>query len=214
MNLITRVLIGLVTILSFSLAGQDVCEDFGLTDVRLNVFDCTEIYIRIDNQTGMNSFDIGGFRIFDTNDSLIGEEEPWFFTGLGDATHVIEYDTALFQFDFDTDYEFRVELWGSTYTELICEWNIVSQPRTTVTECIPVNFRFFNLGIDTTTFVWNLLDFEGDTILTEEMNFLEGNPPENRYLCMAPQCFTVDWISMLQNQLCDCTQIPLLTISM
>ena len=96
--------------ISIQLYGQSSCDSLEILQVNVDAFYNDRINIKVSNSSS-DIFDYPGFRIYDEDQNLIGEEEVWFFGIAEESVHVVEFNPSEFVFETLTNYSITLELW-------------------------------------------------------------------------------------------------------
>jgi len=184
----------------FSIHGisQNACDSLEIVRVNVDAFFENQLNITLLNTNTQEIFDYPGFRVFDENDNLIGEEEDlFFFSIIGESTHSIIFDTNDFPFVEDEEYVFKFELWTNFYTELACSFEVTASPIPTLEECIPVAITFLEFSTEEVSYDWQLTDFWGNIIQEETLVFSNNVGSITRNVCLDQSCFFLNASSTL-----------------
>ena len=180
---------------------QNACDSLQIVHVNVDAFVSNQLNITVSNNNAQQIFDYPGFRVYDENNNLIGEEEVFFFGIAGESTHSITFDTTAFQFIEGQEYNLTLELWTGFYDAFACEYQVSATLIPTLQECIPVSIIFFEYSSEQVSYHWQLTDYWGDIIQDETLVFAEDVGSITRNVCLDQSCFYLSASSTLQPEL-------------
>ena len=176
---------------------QSTCDSLEIVHVNVDAFFANQLNITLLNMNTQEIFDYPGFRVYDENDNLIGEEEVFFFGITGESTHSITFDNTAFPFVEGQEHLIKLELWTNFYAELACSFELNTVPVLSLEECIPISITFLEFSSEQVSYDWQLTDFWGNIIQDETLVFSENVGSITRNVCLDQSCFFLSASSSL-----------------
>lgn len=183
-KLLSLIMLGL---LSMSSNSQSVCDSLEFVSVQLNALNPEYITIRLNNET-TELFDYPGFRIYDEDDNLIGEEQVFFF-GIGvESVHEIPHNLS--NISAGEQISLKLELWTGFYDTLACtfegEYELIPDDA-----CANINLSFSQSWPDQVqeNYLVSIFDQDGEEVFNE---FYEFPTPDFVYYdeaCLDQGCY-------------------------
>ncbi|MEM7161996.1 MAG: T9SS type A sorting domain-containing protein [Bacteroidota bacterium] len=187
--LIAVLLIGLT---SFS---QSVCDSLNILNVNVDAFNENQLNISVLNENTAEIFSYPGFRVYDQDNNLIGEEEVFFFGIGGESTHAVFFNSSIFGFNAGQNYTVRLELWVNFYDSLVCEFEVETILVPDPEECVPVLFNFIEFSQQEVSYTYTLFDYWNNVIEEEVLIFADDVGNITRNICIDASCYTLKVVS-------------------
>lgn len=168
---------------------QTVCDSVEIVLVNVDAFTSNQLNLRVVNSNTQEIFSYPGFRVYDENDNLIGEEEVFFFGIGGESTHSVLFDESSFPFITGQNYGLRIELWKNFYDEMVCEFEVTFQILPQVIDCVDIQLTLSEFSQDEVTYSIELTDYSGNLIHSEILIFSPTVGAITRNFCLPPSCF-------------------------
>ena len=190
------ILLSLCVFLLGVVNAQGVCDNLEIIQVNVDTFNENRLNITVENNSS-EIFSYPGFRVYDENNNLIGEEEVFFFGIPGESTHSVYFDNSEFFFEAGQSYNLKLELWTGFYDILACEFesNFFLIPEDV--ECLPVEIIFAEYSEDEVIYTIELTDYWGNIIHEEDLLFQSGVSSISRNFCLNHSCFFLNASSSL-----------------
>jgi len=196
-----KIILLISILLSIQSISQSTCDSLEIVHVNIDAFVNNQLNITLLNNNTQEIFDYPGFRVYDENDNLIGEEEVFFFGIAGESTHSIAFDTMAFPFVEGEEYTLKLELWTNFYDSLECVFDVSSILFPTLQECVPVSITFLEFSSEEVSYNWQLTDYWGNITQDETLVFAENVGSITRNVCLDQSCFYVNASSALDPDL-------------
>lgn len=104
--------------LNFICSAQPTCDQISIVEVILEPIEMDHIIVHLVIDSEEFGFSYPGFRIYDQDDNLIGEEVVNFFGIIGESTHIVPHN--LENVEPGQEYSLKLELWSGFYDTLEC----------------------------------------------------------------------------------------------
>ncbi len=195
-----RIVYIMCIVLSFNGISQSTCDSLEIVRINVDAFFENQLNITLLNTNTQEIFDYPGFRVFDENDNLIGEEEVFFFGISGESTHSITFDTSSFSFLQGEQHTIKLELWTDFYANLACSFEVLATPVPTLDDCIPIAITFLEFSTEEVSYDWQLTDFWGNIIQEETLVFSSNVGSITRNVCLDQSCFFLNASSTLEPE--------------
>jgi hypothetical protein len=183
-NLLSILTLCLITLTSNA---QDPCASLQIVSVQLNALNSEYITIKVLNES-TEIFSYPGFRIYDSDNNLVGEEEVFFF-GIGEES-VHEVAHSLGDIAAGEEYELTLELWTGFYEEMACSFSdgFILIPED---NCAAINMSLSQLWNTQSeeNYLLTINDSEGNEVFS---GFYDFPSPDGLYMdefCLAQGCY-------------------------
>lgn len=183
---------------------QTVCDSVEIILVNVDAFANNQLNLRVVNNNTQELFDYPGFRVYDENDNLIGEEEVFFFGIGGESTHVITFDESAFPFAMGQNYNFKIELWKNFYDEMVCEFEVNYAVIPQIIDCVDIELTFTEFSQEQVTYEILLTDYSGNEIHSETLVYAPTVASISRNFCVPPSCY---YMTVSSNQASDVSNL-------
>ena len=174
---------------AFSSFGQDLCDSLIINQVTVDAFNPNQLNITVLNESTSEIFNYPGFRVYDENNNLIGEEEVFFFGIGGESTHAVSFNSSIFPFDNGNTYSIRLELWINFYDSMVCEYDIETVLVPSPIDCVPVQMNFIEFSQEEVSYSYTLFDFWNNILAEETLVFSDDVGNITRNFCIDASCY-------------------------
>lgn len=185
-----RLILLIVLLNSLFINAQELCDSLEIVSVTFDPLSMESIVIEVSNSS-FEIFSYPGWRVYDENDNLIGEEMVNFF-GIGESSvHNVPHEIDV---EPGESIPLTLELWTGFYDTLVCtfENEFVLQP---IDGCATLLFSYSHsdeLSV-AQDIVYTIQSDEGEIVSTDQVSLAGGFDYQVVDQCLAPGCYTITY---------------------
>ncbi|MCB0762285.1 MAG: hypothetical protein KDC12_12235, partial [Flavobacteriales bacterium] len=182
-------LLALTVFTTLGLAAQSPCDEVSILFVNFDPLDPTVIRVGVQNDSSEN-FSYPGFRIYDDQGTLIGEEVVNFFGIAEMSYHGVSHN--LENIEPGESIDLVLELWTGFYQELACTFD-VSTVLLPPTECGEITIYAYYPGDTQVTdnLQLTITDAEGSEVESIDFTLSPGSFYVYEPVCLSRGCYDV-----------------------
>ena len=181
-----------LVLLTLSPFAQANCDDLVINSVTLEPIDAGLLVVKLTNNNLEFGFSYPGFRIYDDNDNLIGEEVVNLF-GIGEeSTHLVPHN--LNDIESGALYNLKLELWSGFYDTHECTFESAFEimPEVCSDIALTVSLQTFNGTVETHDM--QIIDQDGSVVFDQEITLTEDAGYVIETVCLDQGCYTYKFI--------------------